>query len=95
MTLKQATKQVIAELRKNHGGWFMAATSDELGANIFRLVSADRYDVLNSLCAGVRPCIMEYARGDCRKHRRNAIDALYAIILFVLVVCVYAATILP
>ena len=29
MTLKQATKQVIAELRKNHGGWFMAATSDE------------------------------------------------------------------
>ena len=79
MTLKQATKQVIARLR-NIGGWF---------------VSADRYDVFNALCAGVRPSIMEYARGDCRKRRRNAIDALYAIILFVLVVCVYAATILP
>ena len=94
MTLKQATKQVIARLR-NIGGWFMSATSDELGANIFRLVSADRYNVFNALCAGVRPSIMEYARGDCRKRRRNAVYALYAIILFVLVVCVYAATILP
>lgn len=87
--VQSATKMIIANLHKNDNSWWCtcAATSDSLGETIIRIaLGADRYDLFNALCSGVRPGIMEYARADCRRRKGGIIDPLLAVIISAMVV---------
>ena len=82
---KSAAKEIIAHAREQYG-WWEAFRSPDLGRAIFMAAyRADRYDLLNATCPGMRPDIMELARGDCRKRREPYFLVLLRLLLLLAV----------